>query len=48
MDTRSSDIFWAIDFNSTGIGADVVVRFDSYALFDQVMVFQNGSVSVVK
>ena len=48
MDTRSSDIFWAIDFNATGIGADVVVRFDSYALFDQVLVFQNGSVSVVK
>jgi hypothetical protein len=48
MNTQSSDIFWAIDFFPTTIGADVVVRFDTYALYDQVMVFQNGQVSVVK
>jgi hypothetical protein len=48
MDTRNSDIFWNIDFNATGIGADVVVRFDVYALYDQVLVFENGSVRVIK
>lgn len=48
MDTRNSDIFWNIDFFPSGIGADVVVRFDVYALYDQVIVFENGMSRVVK
>ncbi len=48
MDTRNSDIYWVIDFFATGIGADVTARFDVYALYDQVLVFENGSVRVVK
>lgn len=53
MDTRNSDIFWNIDFFPTGITVatvptDVVVRFDVYALYDQVLVFENGSVRVIK
>jgi len=48
MDTRNSDIFWNIDFNATGIGADVVARFDIYALYDQVILFENGMSRVVK
>jgi hypothetical protein len=48
MNTLNSDIFWSIDFFPTGIGADIQVRFDTYACYDQVMVFQNGQASVIK
>lgn len=48
MNTLSSDIFWNIDFNATGIGSDVNVRFDIYALYDQVLVFENGMTRVVR
>jgi len=48
MDTRNSDIFWNIDFLATAIGADVNVRFDIYALYDQVILFENGMTRVVK
>jgi hypothetical protein len=48
MDTRSSDIFWNIDFFATGIGADAIVRFDVYALYDQVLVFENGQTRIIR
>lgn len=48
MNTLNSDIFWNLDFNPTGIGSDVNVRFDFYALYDQVIIFENGMTRVVK
>ena len=48
MNTLTSDIFWNLDFYGTSIGADVSVRFDIYSLYDQVMVFQDGRVTVVR
>ena len=48
MNTLTSDIFWNLDFFATSIGADVSVRFDIYSLYDQVMVFQDGRVTVVR
>ena len=48
MNTLTSDIFWNLDFSATSIGADVSVRFDIYSLYDQVMVFQDGRVTVVR
>ena len=47
MNTLTSDVFLNADFAS-GIGADTSVRFDFYSLYDQVLVFENGSVRVVK
>ena len=40
MNTLNSDIFWNINFGQQG--ADVTVRFDYYALYDNVLVFENG------
>ena len=40
MNTLNSDIFWNITFGQQG--ADVTVRFDYYALYDNVLVFENG------
>jgi hypothetical protein len=48
LNTQNTDIYWSIDFFPTGIGADIQVRFDTYALYDQVMVFQNGQATVIK
>ena len=43
MNTLNSDIFWNINFAGLGvtIGAQTV-RFDYYALYDNVLVFENG------
>jgi hypothetical protein len=40
MNTLNSDIFWNINFGTQS--ADVLVRFDYYALYDNVLVFENG------
>lgn len=48
MNTLNSDIYWNIDFYPSGIGSDVNVRFDTYGLYDQVLVFENGTVRVIR
>jgi hypothetical protein len=48
LNTLTSDVYLNADF-AGGIGAaDISVRFDFYSLYDQVLVFENGSVRVVK
>ena len=44
MNTSTSDIFFQPTFN--GQGADVQVRCDVYALYDQVVSFSNGMATV--
>jgi len=48
MNTLNSDIFWLMDFNGNGAGADVNAKFDFYALYDQVIMFENGVTRIVK
>ena len=45
MNTSSDDIFFVPRFSSAN-GANTSVRVDSYALFDQLILIQNGQVSV--
>ena len=40
MNTLNSDIFWNINFGANAGGP--VVKFDYYALYDNVLVFENG------
>lgn len=46
MNTLNSDIFWNINF-ATNVTAPTV-RFDIFALYDQVIMFENGMVRIVK
>lgn len=46
MNTLNSDIYWNADFGTNA--ANIDVRFDIYALYDQVMIFENGNVRTVK
>lgn len=46
MNTLNSDIFWTLNFPIAA--ANYNVRFDFYALFDQVIMFENGMTRVVK
>jgi len=48
MNTLTSDVFLNADFGGVLGGADQQVRFDFYSMFDQVLVFENGAVRVVK
>jgi hypothetical protein len=48
MNTLTSDVFLNADFGGNLGGANQNVRFDFYSLFDQVLVFENGSIRVVK
>jgi hypothetical protein len=47
MNTLTSDVFLNADFGGNLGGANQNVRFDFYSLFDQVLVFENGSIRVV-
>ena len=40
MNTLNSDIFWNINFGSNASQPNV--KFDYYALYDNVLVFENG------
>ena len=40
MNTLNSDIFWNINFAANASGPNV--KFDYYALYDNVLVFENG------
>ena len=44
MNTLNSDIFWILNFSAV----TVALRADFFALFDQVIMFENGMVRVVK
>ena len=46
MNTLNSDIFWNINFAAQGVATNV--KFDFYALYDQVIMFENGMTRVVK
>jgi hypothetical protein len=47
MNTLTSDVFLNADF-AGGIGANTTVRFDFYSMYDQVLVFENQAVRVIK
>ena len=40
MNTLNSDIFWNSNFGANAGGPNV--KFDYYALYDNVLVFENG------
>jgi hypothetical protein len=46
MNTLNSDIFWNLNFAANA--SNPVVKFDIFALYDQVIMFENGMVRVVK
>ena len=46
MNTLNSDITWSFDY--TGTGTAVNVRYDFFALYDQVLMFENGVCRIVK
>jgi hypothetical protein len=48
MNTLTSDVFLNADFGGSIGGADQQVRFDFYSMYDQILVFENQSVRVVK
>lgn len=45
MNTLNSDIYWTLNFNSAVPNA---IRVDFFALYDQVIMFENGTCRVVK
>lgn len=47
MNTLNSDIFWLMEFGDPGANVPNV-KFDFYALFDQVILFENGMTRIVK
>ena len=48
MDTRNSNIYLNATFNQQGGGAHINCRFDFFALYDQVIVFENGDSRIVR
>jgi hypothetical protein len=50
MDTINNDVYWNIDFKAAALAgnANANVAVDMYALYDSVLVFENGTVRVIK
>lgn len=41
MNTSTEDVYWVLNYTDPGVAA-IVVRFDTYAMFDQLIVIQDG------
>jgi hypothetical protein len=41
LNTSTEDVYWVLDYTTPG-NANIVVRFDTFAMFDQLIVIQDG------